>query len=367
MKKRLGISLYPEFALEKDNLNYLETAAKYGFDLLFLAMLGVKEGSKKEVFERYKKYTYKAKELGYEIIVDVNPMVFDKLGVNARFFEGPLDLSFFKDLKIDILRLDLGMGDMEEAYLSKNKDKIKICLNGGCQSDHVGHVLKAGGDPEMILGCHNYYPHRYTGIPLNYFNRSTAHWNKHHLRIMSFVSSNEKDAFGPWPVTEGLPTLEMHRDLPIELQTKHYLMMGTISDIIISNCFASEKELQAMANANNDIVTFHIKLEKGITDQMKKRLQMALSVRADMSEYLIRSLESRMMREEVEPFNTIDMHRGDILIDNVLYGQYAGEVQIALQDMKNSGKTNVVGHIDEEELLLLPYLKAGQQFKFEFK
>lgn len=69
-------------------------------------MLDVKEGSKEEVFERYENYTYKAKKLGYEIIVDVNPMVFDKLGVNARFFEGPLDLSFFKDLKIDILRLD---------------------------------------------------------------------------------------------------------------------------------------------------------------------------------------------------------------------------------------------------------------------
>ena len=53
---------------------------------------------------------------------------------------------------------------------------------------------------------------------------------------------------------------------------------------------------------------------------MKKRLQIDLSVRADMSEYLIRSLESHMMREEVEPFNTVDMHRRDILIDNVLYG-----------------------------------------------
>lgn len=100
---------------------------------------------------------------------------------------------------------------------------------------------------------------------------------------------------------------------------------------------------------------------------MKKRLQMDLSVRADMSEYLIRSLESHMMREDVEPFNTVDMHRGDILIDNVLYGQYAGEIQIALQDMKNSGKTNVVGHINQDDLLLLPYLKAEQQFRFEFE
>lgn len=35
--------------------------------------------------------------------------------------------------------------------------------------------------------------------------------------------------------------------------------------------------------------------------------------------------------------------------------------------MKNSGKTNVVGHINQDDLLLLPYLKAGQQFRFEFE
>ena len=60
--------------------------------------------------------------------------------------------------------------------------------------------------------------------------------------------------------------------------------------------------------------------------------------------------------------------RGDraLLIDNNLYGQYAGEVQIARKPMKNYGKTNVVGHIDPREVELLPYMKGSTPFGFNF-
>lgn len=364
-KKRLGISIYPEFASYEENIKYLETAAKYGFDVLFLALLNVKEEAQ-VVIDYYKDLTFKAKELGFEICCDVNPMVFKHLGVNASIFNGPIDLSFFKELKVDVLRLDLGMTDLEEAFLSKNNYGIKICLNGATKCDHIGHVLEAGGDPQNIIGCHNYYPHRYTGVSLPFFEQGTANWVKHNLRLQAFVSSNEKNAFGPWPVTEGLPTLEMHRNWTINTQVKHYLMMGTIDDIIIGNCFASEEELKSMSEANTDVITFNISLTENLPENMKKRLKMQLSKRGDINDYIIRTLESRILREEVGPFNTVDIHRGDILIDNKLYGQYAGEVQIALQDMENSGKTNVVGHLKEEEIELLPYLKGGQQFTFNF-
>ncbi|MFR3451212.1 MAG: phospho-sugar glycosidase domain-containing protein [Collinsella sp.] len=99
---------------------------------------------------------------------------------------------------------------------------------------------------------------------------------------------------------------------------------------------------------------------------MARRLGMNLSVRGDCtSGYMIRTLESRMDPAPVEPFNTVDIERGDVIIDNRLYGQYAGEVQIALAPMKNSGKTNVVGHIDDCEHVLLDYLAAGTRFAFD--
>lgn len=364
MKKRLGISLYPALADQQQSLDYLEMAAKYGFDILFLAFLGV-NGTKEEIIKEYLPYTQKAKELGFEIIADVNPAVFDMLGVNASLFRGPLDLSFFAELHIDVMRLDYGMSSLEEAFLSKNEYGIKVCMNGGSIADHVGTVLAAGGEKSMIMGCHNYYPHRFTGILLERFMKATEIWNKYNLRCAAFISSQQPEAFGPWPVTEGLPTLEMHRDLPIEVQFKHLMMMDMVDDIIIGNCYASEAELQALQQANTAVIEFHVHLTEGLPASMKERLHIQLSRRNDTNEYMIRSLESRLIKAKTEPFHTVDIHRGDVMIDNDLYGQYSGEVQIALRDMPNYGKTNVVARIKEEEIILIDYLGGGQAFQFQ--
>ncbi|WP_270471032.1 DUF871 domain-containing protein [Collinsella intestinalis] len=362
---RLGISLYPEFASQEDNFAYLRRAAEHGFDVLFLALLGAK-GTYEEVVERYLPYTRLAHELGFEIFCDVNPMVLKRLGVGISMFQGGIDLAFFKELGIDAMRLDLGMSDLEEAALAKNADGIKICINGAAVTDHVGALLSCGAPREALVGCHNYYPHRYTGVSLDYFMRGTEHWAKRGMRLQAFVSSNAPEAFGPWPVTEGLPTLEMHRDLPTEVQLKHFVMMGCVGDVLIGNCFATDDELAAMERANSDRVRFTTRLVDGLPQDMARRLGMNLSVRGDCtSGYMIRTLESRMDPAPVEPFNTVDIERGDVIIDNRLYGQYAGEVQIALAPMKNSGKTNVVGHIDDCEHVLLDYLAAGTRFAFD--
>ena len=37
---------------------------------------------------------------------------------------------------------------------------------------------------------------------------------------------------------------------------------------------------------------------------------------------------------------------------------------IALKDMKNTGKSNVVGKIAEEEVFILDYMKPWQKFSF---
>ena len=69
-------------------------------------------------------------------------------------------------------------------------------------------------------------------------------------------------------------------------------------------------------------------------------------------------------KEEFKPTHTPSIRRGDILIENELYGQYKGELQIALLDMENSGKTNVVGRIAEEEIFLLNELQPWDKFAF---
>jgi len=362
--KKLGISIYPQKASLEKNLEYLENASKYGFTRLFVALLGA-EPSQEGIRRDYGPILKRAKELGFEVSCDVNGEVIK--AVCGEGFFGNFDLTFFKEIGVDIIRFDMGMSEMEEAFFIRNKFGIKVELNMSMEIDHVAGVLAMGAPKEKVMGCHNYYPHNYTGLSLDYFDRCTAIWTKHNLRTAAFISTQSNEKYGPWPICDGLPTLEMHRNLPITTQLKHYVGMGTIDDVLIGDAFATIDELEKLSKVNKNTVSLEVDLAEGLRDTYKNILKMPLSRRPDTNDYIIRSIEGRLFlrKEDIQPFNTVDIKRGDILIENNLYGQYKGEVQIALKDMKNSGRTNVVGHIKDFEVFLINYIKPGQSFSFD--
>ncbi|MGO2853187.1 MAG: phospho-sugar glycosidase domain-containing protein, partial [Tetragenococcus koreensis] len=140
-----------------------------------------------------------------------------------------------------------------------------------------------------------------------------------------------------------------------------------IDDITIANAYASEAELQVMAESFNALYpTLQVDVADDITEDERICLFDNLhSYRGDASEYLLRSTMTRVYYKEKSfpAHNTRDMKRGDVLIDNVGYEQYKGETQIALQSMKNDGRVNVVGRISDEELFLLQFLKPWSSFR----
>lgn len=95
-----------------------------------------------------------------------------------------------------------------------------------------------------------------------------------------------------------------------------------------------------MAEAfNADYPTLKVDTEEGITENERICLFDNLhSYRGDRSEYILRSTMTRVYYKDKDfpPHNTRDMHHGDVLIDNEGYGQYKGETQIALKDMKTT-------------------------------
>ena len=89
--------------------------------------------------------------------------------------------------------------------------------------------------------------------------------------------------------------------------------------------------------------------------------------RGDFSDSIIRSTQSRVKYKghNFKIFNTPEIiRRGDIVIESSEYGHYAGEVEVAVLDMKNNGKSNVVGRITEKEIFLLDLIKPWQKFNF---
>lgn len=356
--KRLGISVYPGNApLEKD-LQYIELASRYGFKRIFTCLISAEDASIEKIAGDFGKITTLANELGMKIVADVEPHLFKKF--NASFN----DLSFFKDLGLYGIRLDLGFSGFEESVMTFNPYDLKIEVNISNGTKYMDNILSYKPKVENLLGCHNFYPHKYTGLSLEHFVKCTEQSNELGIRTAAFVNSRAA-RFGPWPVEEGLCTLEMHRSLPIEVQAKHLFAMG-IDDVIIANAYASEDELRRLGGVNKDMLEFTVELVENIPELERKIVLEELHFnRGDVSEYLIRSTQSRVKYKgaHFELFNAPDIKKGDILIDSSLYTRYAGELQIALKDMKNTGKTNVVGRIAREEVFLLDYLEPWMKFK----
>ncbi|MCF0146836.1 MAG: DUF871 domain-containing protein [Clostridium sp.] len=358
---KLGISIYPEKTSEELIYNYIDSASKYGFSRIFSCLLSV-DDTKENIKNKFKKINDYAKEKGFEIIVDVSPRVFDELGISYK------DLSFFKEIGADGLRLDVGFTGSEEALMTFNEYGLKIEINMSSNTNYIDTIIDYMPNKDNLIACHNFYPHRYSGLNFDHFMKCTERFNKYGLRTAAFITSQNENTFGPWPVTDGLPTLELHRNLPVEVQAKHLIALGNINDIIISNCYPSEDEMKKLGSMRKDMVTFDLQLVDGVPEIEQKILFEEMHFnRGDFSDNLIRSTQSRVKFKghNFKLFNAPEIiKRGDVVIESSEYGHYAGELQIALSDMKNSGKSNVVGHIKDEEIFILDYIRPWQKFNF---
>lgn len=358
---KLGISIYPEKTTEELIYNYIDMASKYGFSRIFSCLLSVND-TRENIKNKFKKINQYAKEKGFEIIVDVSPRVFDGLGITYK------DLSFIKEIGADGLRLDMGFTGSEESLMTYNDENLKIEINMSSNTNYIDTIIDYIPNKENLIACHNFYPHRYSGLNFEHFMRCTERFNKYGLRTAAFITSQNEGTFGPWPVTDGLPTLELHRNLPIEVQAKHLIALGNINDIIISNCYPTEEEMKKLGSMRKDMVTFDLELVDGVPEVEQKILFEEMHFnRGDLSDNLVRSTQSRVKYKghDFKLFNAPEIiKKGDVVIESSEYGHYAGELQIALNDMKNSGKSNVVGRIKEEEIFILDYIKPWQKFNF---
>ena len=356
---KLGISIYPDKSNIEEDKKYLDLAKKFGFERVFTNLLSV-DVDKGQSFENFKEIIKYAENLDMKVIADVSPSVFKSLDIHYT------ELKFFKDLGLSGIRLDLGFSGMEEAIMSYNPYNLKIEVNISSGTKYIENIISYRPNIENIIACHNFYPHRYTGLSRKHFIESTELFKKHGIRTAAFVSSNN-GSFGPWAVNEGLPTLEEHRELSIDVQTKDLLNTDLIDDIIISNCYASLDELKALGELDKDILELKVDLIDNLPEiERKIILEEPHFNRGDISEYMIRSTQSRV-KYKGHDFQVINPRDIEKLIDSSLYGHYAGELQIALKPMKNSGITSVMGKVIDEEIYLLDYIRPWQRFKLRLQ
>ncbi len=357
---RLGISVYPEHDSMENIKAYINLASKYGFSRIFSCLLSVEGKTKEQLIEEFRDLNDFAHEKGMEVFLDIAPYVLKRLGVEWN------DLQFFKDMHADGIRLDEGFTGMEESLMTTNPQGLKIELNASPLNDYINNVCSHHPDRAHLTTCHNFYPMRYSGLSLDHFRKCNEKIKAQNLPIAAFIGSSNPDAFGPWPVKEGLVTLEDHRDLPLDAQARLLIAEGNVDDILIANCYPTEEELKELSKLQPGILNIKPVLEKELTEVERKILyEHPHYVRGDMSEYSARSTMPRITfaNESIAPANNRPIKRGDLIIFNDGYGRYKGELHVVLKDMPADERKNVIGHIPPEEMHLLDALKPFAPFK----
>lgn len=358
----LGISIYPEKGSKDEIKQYIKLASTYGYKRIFSCLLSF-EGSKEELIDTFKWFIDYSNELEYEVYLDIAPNVLERLNIPAG------DLSLFAQLGVAGVRLDMGYGGMMESIMSFNPYDLNIEVNMSMDTHMIDTIMDCKPRNGKVIGCHNFYPQKHSGLTVEHFVKSSENFKRYNLRTAAFVSS-QVAKIGPWPITDGLCTIEEHRNQEIRVQAKHLCALNLIDDIIIANMFASEEELKLLANLERGLITLDINVCQKINSIEDDILFKSQHFnRGDINAFAIRSIMARLMYSKVDNpprVNNRPFKRGDIVIGNTSFGQYKNELQVILQDESNiDNKRNLVATIKSDELYLLDYITAWQHFNFK--
>ncbi|MCD7950262.1 MAG: MupG family TIM beta-alpha barrel fold protein [Erysipelotrichaceae bacterium] len=379
---KLGISVYPDKSDINEVYAYMEKAASLGFTRIFTCFLSVPDDERETYLKTtFKDFMKKAHELGFEVAADTNPEVFKLIGAS------PDNLKPFADLGLDIIRLDGNFGTQGDIAVTRNPYNIKIEFNASMDAG-VELLINNGGNKDQIIMCHNFFPERYTGLDFDLFQEFNAYWKELNLHTAAFVSSNNEHTIGPWQVFCGLPTVEIMRGLPIDLQARYLLATGDVDDILVGNYPATDEELEALSKVNLQAIEFRVDEAEGITDNERAIMYEFAPHwdRYDHSSFMLRSSFARVWfksqksvqdptvssnvsyqvtsqsipyRDPGKPVFT----KGDVLVVNDNLAHYRGELEIVLTEIPNDGERNLVATVKPEEIMLLDFIKPGHHFK----
>jgi len=346
---KLGFSIYIGTGKQK-NIEVINKAAKTGMKVAFTS-LHIPEESNVDFLSQTADILAACKNAGIEVMADVGPRTVEKLKLKS--------INELKDLGIQYIRIDYGFSVDEIIRLSKI---INVVFNSSTLLPREIVMFKAAGtDLTKFAACHNFYPKPKTGLSLEKVTKINEHHSGSQITTMAFVPG---DGIRRGPLHEGLPTVEEHRDMPV-LEAALQLFTQSSTDIVlIGDIDVKDQTWKQLSDLAKGIVRLRVEL----LPMYKHLADIVHHDRTDSSEYVIRSVESRMYAstgKSITAIGTDKINTGDILISNELYKRYSGELEIARCAMDGSPKINVIGRIAEDDLVYLPYIHEGMGFLLE--
>lgn len=332
----VGLSDYPL----TDNLNYLHLLKKYNIEKVFISahMPEMNQDFEKELHQ----IVNEANRLGIQVILDVS---------RPTFYEITLP-------PIYALRLDYGFRREEIVQLAKNADYcLELNASTLTESD-LRYFINRGVDTARLRISHNFYPKPYTGLSHDEILRKNLILKRYGFKVSAFIPSQ----IGKRPpLYEGLPTIEAHRHLPLEIILSEMANLE-LEEVFFGDAYAYETELKTAGSFTGELILVPICLYPGLSDNERQILLSEHRNRRDASSHFIRS-SVRFSKGVISPRNTIIREYYDVTIDNEQFGRYQGEVSIITDELPSDKRVNVVGNAMVTDFIINE-IKKGKKFKF---
>ncbi|PEM25325.1 DUF871 domain-containing protein [Bacillus wiedmannii] len=347
----IGVSIYLAKERVKKQEEWLKVAKENGFSSIFTSLHIPEDdpGTYKELIQILGKQALK---YDMELMVDVSPKSLYHLGMTYENVEELVDWG------ITGLRMDYGITPKEIARVSH---QMKVALNASTITDSFWtELIIENIMVENVEAWHNFYPRPETGLAKSFLQKQNEYLHECGIKTMAFIPG---DGEKRGPLYEGLPTLEKHRNMrPLEAYLELVQHCG-VDKVLIGDISGRVESVQEIASASRGIIP--LRYEPLIKErEVLKMVEQVHTNRLDPARDVIRSVESREENKVVlQPMRTISRKKGSITIDNELYGRYAGEMQVVVQDLPVDEKVNVVGMVVKEDLSLLSYVGAGKMFQ----
>lgn len=330
----IGISFYLNDPLAEQRI---ALAGKMGVKRAFTSLHIPEESG--DLASMAKNLLQTAKEYGIEVYADVSLRTPGHLGLESLF-----DL---KSLGVIGLRLD---DFFENELIVKLAKEFKLALNASILfEDDIRALLEGGLKPNQLLAWHNFYPRCETGLSKSFFQMQNELFRRYGIPISAYIPG---DGEKRGPLFAGLPTLEEHREMDPFIAALELYHSG-VEDVYVGDPEVSEYLLKKLI----DFDVHHL-----VSIRVEGNLEGEFKLRPDFSRDVLRFMDTRSA-DSIPLDNTGARPIGTITRDNDHYGRYQGEVQIVLRDLPADERVNVIGHVVNEDILLLSYFRPGQKIK----
>jgi uncharacterized protein len=352
----LGMSIYLSEPVETKK-SYIEKMKNAGFTSIFTS-LHIPEDNPEVYRERLIKLGSYAKEYGLELMADISSKSLSYLGYQWE------EASELLNWGLTGLRIDYGIENQTIVELSK---KMKVALNASTLTQEIlNKLVESGLESSSVEAWHNFYPRPETGLDREEFSIRNKWLTEYGIRVMAFVPGDQSFR---GPLYKGLPTLEDHRGASAFASFIDLNYREGVGKILVGDLEISESSLRQFKAFQDG---YFLLRARPLLDRQEllNLCAMVHTNRPDAARDCIRSMESRLngLAEGLSlvPVSVVERKKGSITIDNQLYGRYQGEIQITKTDLCADEKVNVIGHIIEEDLPLLSFIKGGRAFKVEW-